>query len=127
VTPAAEVVAEALLADAEAHDGGRYEEIGEKFDDVLAEVLPLPDAKAHHVSVAFSFWDGWIDARNHEWLYYEGIGRDDWPRHARAVTSALQVGCSPEDPALLRHFDRPPRPPLRTRLTRLLFGRRTGE
>lgn len=124
---AAEVVAEALLADADAHDAGRCDEIGEKFDEVLADALPLPDAKAHHVSVAFNFWDGWIDARNHDWLYYEGIDRDDWPRHARAVASALRVGSSHDDLAVLKHFDRPPRPPLRTRLTRLLLGPRADE
>jgi hypothetical protein len=124
---AAEVVAEALLADAEAHEAGRYDEIGEQFDDVLAETLPLEDAKADHVTIAFSFWDGWIDARNHDWLYYEGIERHDWPKHARAVAACLQAGRSPDDPVLLRHFDPPPRIPLRTRFAQFVLRRRAGK
>ena len=124
---AAEIVAEALLADAEAHLAERYDEIGERFDDVLAEVLPLQDVDEHQVRVAFSFWDGWVDARNHDWLYYEGIQQQDWPRHARAVAACLRAGRSPDDPTLQKHFDRPPRTPLLARFTRFLFRRRQDQ
>lgn len=75
-----DILASALLADADAHEGNRFEDIGERYDDVLAGLLPLKDRWTLHVSVALEFWDGWVDARNHDWQYYPGIARDDWPR-----------------------------------------------
>jgi len=56
-----------LLADADAHEGGRFDDVAERYDDVLAELLPLKDRWTPQVSIAFEFWDGWADARNHDW------------------------------------------------------------
>lgn len=70
-----------------------------------------------------SFWDGWIDARNHDWLYYEGIDKEDWPRHARAVAACLRSGRTPEDSTLRKHFDRPPRKPILERAAGMLLRR----
>ncbi len=123
-TEAAEILANALVADADAHEAKRYGEIGERYDDVYAQLLPLDGLSARSVRIAFDFWDGWIDARNHDWLYYDGIEQGDWPRHARFVAECLRSGRVPDDPTLQRHFDRPPNAPLLVRLARLL--RRTS-
>jgi hypothetical protein len=122
-TEAADILADALLVDAEAHEAGRYGEIGERYDDVYAELLPLDGLSERPVRMALDFWDGWIDARNHDWLYYDGIEEHDWPRHARFVSACLRSGRIPDDPTLKKHFDRPPvapkGAPLRGFLSRL--------
>lgn len=115
-TEAADILADALLADAEAHEGGRYGEIGEHYDDVYAELLPLDGFSERPVRIALDFWDGWIDARNHDWLYYDGIEEHDWPRHARFVSACLRSDQIPDDPTLKKHFDRPPVTPMGARL-----------
>lgn len=112
-----EILADALLKDAEAHEDGRYDDIGERYDDVYGELLPMDDVKDPHVSLALGFWDGWSDARNHDWQYYEGIGERDWPRlRGKSTVDMLRTGADPADPVLLRHFRRAPRTPFRERL-----------
>ncbi len=122
-TEAAEILAKALVADAELHEANRYHEIGERYDDVYGELLPLDGASEAPVRVALEFWDGWIDARNHDWLYYEGIGEHDWPRYARVVSDCLRSNRVPDDPTLRKHFCRPPKSPVRVRLAQLLLRR----
>jgi hypothetical protein len=122
-TDAAEILADALVADAELHEANRYHEIGERYDDVYAELLPLDGPSEAPVRVALAFWDGWIDARNHDWAYYEGIGEHDWPRYARVVSDCIRSSRVPDDPTLRKHFCRPPKPPMRVRLARLLLRR----
>jgi hypothetical protein len=90
-----DVLAAALELDADAQDAEQYESIGERFDDVLSEVLPFWDSHERALSTGFYFWDCWVDARNHDWQYYPGTERGDWPRLARAVAAALRIG---EDP-----------------------------
>lgn len=97
-------LAGALLADADAHARNRFDDIGERYDDVLTELLPFKDRWTPRVSLAFRFWDGWVDARNHDWQYYRGIARDDWPRLARVIARSLQEGVELTDPELMAHF-----------------------
>lgn len=101
---AEDTLAVALLADADAHERERFGDVGERYDDVLAGLLPLKDRWTPRVSVALQFWDGWIDARNHDWRYYPGIARDDWPRLARDIARSLREGVEPTDPNLMAHF-----------------------
>ena len=117
-----DILASALLADADAHEGGRFDDIAERYDDVLAELLPLKDRWTPQVSIAFEFWDGWADARNHDWHYYPGIARDDWPRLARDIARSLREGVEPADPIVLQHFRPRPRRSWRTRFREWLRG-----
>ena len=91
-----EVLASALEADADAHDAGRHDSVGERYDDVLLEVTPFWDSHAHVLSMGFHFWDCWVDARNHDWKYYPNANEGDWPRLARAVAAALRSGEDPD-------------------------------
>lgn len=91
-----DVLASALELDADAHDAEQYDAIGERFDDVLNEVIPFWDDYERALSAGFYFWDCWVDARNHDWQYYPGTARGDWPRYARAVAAALRRGEVPE-------------------------------
>lgn len=94
--PSVEVLAAALEADADAHEAGRHDAVGERYDDVLAEVTPFWDPRARRLSVGFHFWDCWVDARNHDWNYYPDAQEGDRPRLARAVAAALRSGEEPD-------------------------------
>lgn len=121
---AAAVLAAALRQDAAAHEAGTFAAIAERYDDVLAQVLPLCETLPDGVSQGFTFWDGWADARNHEWMYYEGIGRDDWPGLARLVADAVESDVGFTDPRLLRHFGPPTKSDPFAWIARLLGLRR---
>ena len=106
---ARKVLADALERDAAAHDAGDYDRIAKAYDDVLTELLPIQDVDAAPFGLAFDFWDGWSDSRNHQWLYYQGIARSDWPRLARHVAAAIRNATAITDPLVLEHFGRPRR------------------
>ena len=112
-----EVLAAALEADADAHDAGDHDSVGDRYDEVLGEVLPFWDADAQALAMGFHFWDCWVDARNHDWEYYPGTLEGDWPDWARRVASALRRGVVPDGvPAALLV----PGPTLRRRFRRWL-------
>jgi hypothetical protein len=117
------VLIEGLLHDAAAHEAGYYDKIGaqfEAFERLLAEVDGYTN---NQVSLAYNFWGGWIDARNHDWRYYEPITDADWPKLARHIVQALQEDRPITEPMLLKHFQHLARPPLKERLKEL-FRRR---
>jgi hypothetical protein len=37
-----------------------------------------------------NFWDGWQDARNHDWRFYKGIDASDWSILARIIIRNLK-------------------------------------
>ena len=117
---AARIVASALRQDAIAQEAGNPEVIANRYDDVYAEVLPLCNGLPNLVARGFTFWDWWADARNHDWKYYDGIARDDWPRLARHVAEAVESAVPIADPVLVRHFECATRPGLLARFGRLL-------
>lgn len=94
-----------LTRDAEAHEADRYLDIGAEFERVDAELPRGQGSEFDKFFIAFHFWDGWIDARNHNWQYYEGIEERDWPRLARTIVEALESDQEITDPLVLKHFD----------------------
>jgi hypothetical protein len=117
---AAVIVASALRQDAAAQDAGKFDVIGERYDDVYGEVLSLCSEYPDTIATGFTFWDWWTDARNHDWQYYEGITRNDWPRLARHVADSVEAGRPISDAVLIRRFERARRPGPLARLKRLL-------
>ena len=91
----------------------------------LDSLLPRnTDAVFDKLHIALEFWDSWIDARNHDWLYYEGIQKEDWPRLARGIVDDLRQDREISDQGVVQRFDwwrRPKRPSVWTRL-RGAFG-----
>ena len=82
-----------LLRAAAAHEAGRLAliEIPESYD-LLDFGLPRDGGpEFDKLLVALEFWGGWIDSRNHDWQYYDGIGAADWPRLARSIAADLDV------------------------------------
>ena len=55
--------------------------------------------------VALSFWDGWIDASNHEWKYYKPISKSDWPMLALEIAAALRENHEIVNPIVIEKFD----------------------
>lgn len=98
------IIAQALRRDAALHEGGQLQSIGADFEATLGEIRPLEDRLERDVGIAIEFWDGWVDASVHDWQYYEGIARGDWPKLARAIATALEAGDPITEPIVLVHF-----------------------
>ncbi len=113
-----------LEAAAQAHEAGNLPAIEEGYDDIDA-VLPRDRGpEFNKLFVALHFWDGWIDARSHEWRYYKGIKAQDWPELARAIVEDLRNDRNITDERVLRHFRlSPPWPSLWTRIRNLFGGK----
>ena len=96
---------EELRRDVDAHEAGRYEEVGAGFDGIDAGLPRDEGPEFDKLFVALNFWDGWIDSRNHDWRYYEGITQRDWPVLARRIIKSLEADEEIREPIVLSHFD----------------------
>ena len=94
-----------LSQDIDAHEAGRYEEVGAGFDTLDGELPREQGPEFDRLFIALNFWDGWIDSRNHNWLYYKGIGQSDWPVLAKRIVRFLEADEEISDPMVLSHFD----------------------
>ncbi len=102
---ATEILARALEADIETQELGNHLEIGEKWDDVYAELLPIEEEINNPIySLAFRFWDDWGDASNHNWLYHEPVTKEQWPVYAREIVSSLRACKLPESATIIEIF-----------------------
>lgn len=54
------------------------------------------------LSIALNLWESWADSAAHQWLYYDGMRADDWPRLAQLAIDALENDRQITDPKLLR-------------------------
>lgn len=114
-------LAEALEREIARHESGQFEALGCEYDTVEHEILPFQLGAEHTLGLALRFWDSWVDSSNHEWQYYPGIRKDDWPRLASVVITALRAHQLPNDPVVLASFGA--QPPSRLRMFfRRLFG-----
>lgn len=101
---AAEILAMALEADAVAQECGRIDGIGMRYDEIELQVLPINDIPDQVYGMVFSFWDCWLDAKNHDWQYHEPISESDWPRLARVIARSVREFSIPLDPLIRTHF-----------------------
>lgn len=93
-----------LLEDAAAHEAGRYDSIGRRFD-ALEHRFPTGTApELGRLHIALTFWDGWVHARNHG--FPPGpVTEKEWPGLARSVVADLQADRDITNEKVLRHFD----------------------
>jgi hypothetical protein len=119
-TEAKQALIDKLSRDAVAHESGRYRDIGGAFDELDANLPRDGGPEFDQLLIALAFWEGWIDARNHDWLYYDEIGRDDWPVLARRMVESMAEAREITEPSILRHFDFRARQPREGRLKSLL-------
>jgi hypothetical protein len=89
------IIVRGLQAAIAAHDEHRIFNIGDGRD--AAAALAHDDAR---LSVALNLWEGWSDSAAHNWLYYDGMKADDWPRLARLVIDAIEHDRPIDDPKL---------------------------
>ena len=122
---AKQIVIDGFTHDADAHESGRYGDIGRGFDELDAGLPRDGGAEFHKLFIALAFWDGWIDARNHDWRYYEGIYESDWPVLAKRIIASVAEEQEITEPVVLRHFDFRESQPREGRLKSLL-GRFRG-
>ena len=94
-----------LHKDAAAHEYGRYDEIGRRFDGIEREMPGGAAPQLRKLWVALAFWDGWIDARNREWPVGGNIEKGEWPMLARRVASDLTQDRDISDPRVGARFD----------------------
>jgi hypothetical protein len=93
-----------LLKDAAAHEAGRFDAIGRRFDGIERD-LPRGAAPAlAKLHVALAFWDGWIDARNRGWQGDADIQKGEWPMLARRIASDLSDDREISDPRVGARF-----------------------
>src|SRR4051812_27619184 len=63
-----------------AHQAGRLHEIAKGW-----RVAASFERQDPLLSLALTFWDSWADSAAHEWLYYDPIEAEDWPRMAATI------------------------------------------
>ena len=85
-----------------AHESGLFSNIENDFDDMDGRLPREAGPEFDKLLVALRFWDCWIDASNHDWQYYKGMTKDDWPRTARRVITDLEAEREISDEAILR-------------------------
>lgn len=110
---------EGLLHDAAAHEASYYDKIGMQFEAFEHLLVEATDYNNNQIGLAYDFWDGWIDARNHDWRFYEPITEADWPKLARHVAQALADDRPITDRIVLDRFQHVPRPPFKERFAAL--------
>lgn len=96
-------VSDALFAAALAHDTGRFDTIDRGFEEFSGRIRRISIESAD-LSIAFRFWDAWIDAASHEWQSPEAIHEDDWPRLAREIAGDLASATPITSPIVLSEF-----------------------
>ena len=104
-----------LRQDAAAHEAEQYDSIGRRFDAIEHRFPRGTAPELGRLHVALTFWDGWVNARNHG--FPSGpIRSADWPRLARAVAADLEADRDITDDVVLKHFDLVAHPQLNERV-----------
>jgi len=94
-----------LREDAAAHEAGRVDAVGRRFDAVERSLPRGSGPEFRKLHVALTFWDGWIDARNAGWPSSIDIALAEWPVLARGIASDLAADREISDPRVLTRFD----------------------
>ena len=96
-------LATALEAAATAHEEGDLSAIGSGYDELDGLSSYPDDPRVSRLRFAVEFWDCWIDARNHQWWYYD-LRPEEWPRYARSIAADLRSDHDAIDPAVVQNF-----------------------
>jgi hypothetical protein len=104
-----DVLASALESDAALQEAGDVRQVGMAAEEVWVQVAAVAPDYGEAVAFAFSFWDEWADAANHDWQYHEPITRSDWPRYARMIAEGLRRNQLPANDRLIEAIRIKPR------------------
>jgi hypothetical protein len=94
-----------LLQAASAHEAGRLQGVATSYDALDANLPREAGPEFDRLLIALNYWEGWIDARNHNWQYYEGMREADWPQLARSIVADLEADREITNGLVLTHFD----------------------
>ncbi len=114
-----------LLEDVAAHESGKYDEVGRRFDAVEHRFPTGTAPELGKLHTALTFWDGWVHARNHGWPPGP-ISEAEWPSLVREVTADLEADREIANEKVLRHFDIVAHPRLNERV-QILAERLRGQ
>lgn len=115
-----------LRRDAAAHRAGAYDEVGRRFDAVERHFPHGTAPELGRLHIALTFWDAWVDARNHGWPRGP-VGEADWPALAERVADDLAADRDITDPVVLARFDLVRHPGLNERVQTLAARLRARE
>ena len=104
---ARQAVVAGLIEDAEAHEAGRYAEIGRRFASARDRASRQDPAWNVRLQLALRFWRGWTLARDDRWRASDveiPVAVADWPRFARTIASDLALDRDTMDPAIVGRF-----------------------
>jgi hypothetical protein len=104
-----EIMASALEAEATLQERGSVRKLGANYDPTCARILEVNSHYDESIAFAFTFWDNWVDAANHEWKYHEPIGEQEWPTFGREVAAAVRRGQLPANQFLIDEIRLKPR------------------
>ena len=104
-----ELIAAALESAAALQEHGSVRDIGESYDSAYGRILEINSDYDESIAFAFTFWDNWVDASNHEWQYHDPIRESDWPRFAREIAEAVRRGELPCNAFLIDQIRLEPR------------------
>jgi hypothetical protein len=93
-----------LIRCAAAHGSADFHAIEVEHTKIDTNLPRSADLRFDPLHAALNLLDAWIDSSNHEWRYYEGIGRDDWPKLALALAADISQNLTISNPLLIKHF-----------------------
>ena len=93
-----------LFACAAAHGSADFHAIEVEHTKIDTNLPRSADHRFDPLHAALNLLDGWIDSSNHEWRYYEGIARDDWPNLALALAADISQNRTISNPLIIKHF-----------------------
>jgi hypothetical protein len=104
-TAARDALVTHLREDAAAHEAGRVDAVGRRFDAVVRDFPRGSEPELTKLRIALTFWDGWIEARNGGWPGSIDIAKSEWPQLARVIADDLAGDREISDPRVRARFD----------------------
>lgn len=98
---------DSLEKEIEYHITGNFKSLGKSFDLVDEKLPRNAGNEFDKLHLALKFWVCWIDCRNHEWEYYSGIEKDDWPKLAKTILKFIEKDHDINDEFIISTFGTP--------------------
>lgn len=95
----------ALRAAIQAQESGNLAQIESGYDELDVMLPRSNNLMFDKLHITLVFWDSWIDARNHDWLYYKGISKADWVQLAQQIVENLYQDREITNEQVLQNFD----------------------
>jgi hypothetical protein len=98
------LLARSLLHNAEAHEAGSHNYLDRGHEEIERSVPLEGYPEIETLLIALDFWKAWIEASRTGWPDRAEFGKEEWPRMARRIVSALEADREIDDPVLTSRF-----------------------